>query len=135
MDFINAIILLLNYIFVPALAYGSQLALGAIFVTLIYGILRFANFATGDMMSFGTMVAILFTWYFQSLGISLGLLPTALIAIPFAVVFMALYMLLIDKFVFKYYRISYGIVIYAIIDVLCCIILYARLVSIESLII
>ena len=55
MDFVNAIILLLNYIFIPALTYGSQLALGAIFVTLIYGILRFANFATGDMMSFGTM--------------------------------------------------------------------------------
>ena len=106
MDYINAIVLLLNYIFVPALAYGSQLALGAIFVTLIYGILRFANFATGDMMSFGTMVTILFTWYFQSLGISLGILPTALIAIPFAIIFMAGYMLLIDKFVFKYYRVS-----------------------------
>jgi len=105
-DFLNAIVLLLNYIFVPALAYGSQLALGAIFVTLIYGILRFANFATGDMMSFGTMVAILFTWYFQSLGISLGLLPTALLAIPFAVVFMILYMLTVDKFVFSYYRIK-----------------------------
>jgi len=105
-DFLNAIVLLLNYIFVPALAYGSQLALGAIFVTLIYGILRFANFATGDMMSFGTMVAILFTWYFQSLGISLGVLPTALLAIPFAVVFMILYMLTVDKFVFSYYRIK-----------------------------
>ena len=56
MEFLNAIILLLNYIFMPALTYGSQLALGAIFVTLIYGILRFANFATGDMMAFGTMV-------------------------------------------------------------------------------
>ena len=106
MDYINAIVLLLNYIFVQALAYGSQLALGAIFVTLIYGILRFANFATGDMMSFGTMVTILFTWYFQSLGISLGFLPTALIAIPFAIIFMVGYMLLIDKFVFKYYRVS-----------------------------
>ena len=84
MDFVNAIILLLNYIFVPALAYGSQLALGAIFVTLIYGILRFANFATGDMMSFGTMFVILFTWYFQSVGISLGVFPTALLAIPSA---------------------------------------------------
>ena len=106
MDFLNAITLLLNYIFVPALAYGSQLALGAIFVTLIYGILRFANFATGDMMSFGTMVTILFTWYFQSLGISLGVLPTALLAIPFAIVFMILYMLTVDKFVFSYYRIK-----------------------------
>ena len=77
MDFLNAIILLLNYIFVPALAYGSQLALGAIFVTLIYGILRFANFATGDMMSFGTMFVILFTWYLQSYGINFCLLYTS----------------------------------------------------------
>jgi branched-chain amino acid transport system permease protein len=104
MDLINAIILLLNYIFIPGLTYGSQLALGAIFVTLIYGILRFANFATGDMMSFGTMMTILFTWYFQSLGISLGVLPTALIALPFGILFMILYMLTIDKFIFKYYR-------------------------------
>jgi len=33
-------------------------------------------------------------------------LPTALLAIPFAVVFMILYMLTIDKFVFSYYRIK-----------------------------
>ena len=77
MDFVNAIILLLNYIFIPALTYGSQLALGAIFVTLIYGILRFANFACGDMLSFGSMGTIFFTWYFQSLGISLFVFPTA----------------------------------------------------------
>ena len=106
MDILNAIILLLNYIFVPALAYGSQLALGAIFVTLIYGILRFANFATGDMMALGTMVTILFTWYFQSIGISLGIFPTALIAIPFAIVLTISYMLLVDKFVFRYYRVN-----------------------------
>jgi len=105
-DFLNAIILLLNYVIVPALSYGSQLALGAIFVTLIYGILRFANFATGDMMSFGTMFAVLLTWYFQSLGISLGVLPTALLTIPFAIVMMILYMLTVDKFVFSYYRIK-----------------------------
>ena len=106
MDILNAIILLLNYIFVPALTYGSQLALGAIFVTLIYGILRFANFATGDMMSFGTMFAVLLTYYFQSLGINLGIFPTALITIPFATFMMILYMLTIDKFVFEYYRIK-----------------------------
>ena len=106
MDFVSALLLLLNYIVVPALSYGSQLALGAIFVTLIYGILRFANFATGDMMSFGTMFAVLLTWYFQSLGISLGVLPTALLTIPFAIVMMILYMLTVDKFVFSYYRIK-----------------------------
>ena len=106
MDFLNAIILLLNYTIIPALTYGSQLALGAIFVTLIYGVLRFANFATGDMMSFGTMFAVLLTFYFQSLGISLGVLPTALLTIPLAIVMMILYMLTIDKFVFSYYRIK-----------------------------
>ena len=58
------------------------------------------------MMSFGTMVAILFTWYFQFLGLTLGFLPTALLAIPIAVIFMILYMLTIDKFVFSYYRIK-----------------------------
>ena len=55
-------------------------------------------------MSFGTMFVILFTWYFQSVGISLGVFPTALLAIPFAVIFMVCYMLIIDKFVFRYYR-------------------------------
>ena len=106
MDFLNAIILLLNYTIIPALSYGSQLALGAIFVTLIYGVLRFANFATGDMMSFGTMFAVLLTFYFQSLGINFGILPTALLTIPFAIIMMILYMLSIDKFVFSYYRIK-----------------------------
>ena len=104
MDFLNAIILLLNYLFVPALAYGSQLALGAIFVSLIYGILRFAYFTAGDLMSFGTMFTILFTWYFQYLGISLGFLPTALIAIPFGIIVTIFYVLLKDKLVFSYYR-------------------------------
>ena len=106
MDFLNATILLLNYLFVPALAYGSQLALGAIFVSLIYGILRFAYFTAGDLMSFGTMFTILFTWYFQSLGISLGFLPTALIAIPFGIIVTIFYVLLKDKLVFSYYRIK-----------------------------
>ena len=73
MDFLNAIILLFNYTVLPALTYGSQLALGAIFVTLIYGILRFANFATGDMMSFGTMFSVILTYYLQSIGISFGI--------------------------------------------------------------
>ena len=104
MDFLNAIVLLLNYLFVPALSYGSQLALGAIFVSLIYGILRFAYFTAGDLMSFGTMFTILFTWYFQSLGISLGILPTALLAIPFGVAITILYVLVKDKLVFSYYR-------------------------------
>ena len=106
MEILNALTVLINFTVIPALAYGSQLALGAIFVTLIYAVLRFANFATGDMMSFGTMFAVLLTYYFQTIGINFGFLPTALLTIPFAIIAMIIYMLLIDKFVFSYYRIK-----------------------------
>ena len=105
MDFLNAIIVLLNFTVIPALAYGSQLALGAIFVTLIYAVLRFANFATGDMMSFGTMFAVILTYYFQSLGIGLEFYNSTFNN-SFRHSNDDLYMLIIDKFVFSYYRIK-----------------------------
>ena len=72
MDLLNALVVLANFIIVPALAYGSQLALGALGVTLVYGILRFSNFAHGETMSAGAMFAILFMWLFQSWGISIA---------------------------------------------------------------
>ena len=75
MDILNALVAFLNFVVVPGLAYGAQLALGALGVTLIYGILRFSNFAHGDTMAFGTMVTILVTWWFQSMGISLASCP------------------------------------------------------------
>jgi branched-chain amino acid transport system permease protein len=106
MDFLNALVLIGNFVIVPALTYGSQLALGAIGVTLIYGILRFANFAYGDLMAFGTMISILITWKFQSMGITFGFLPTALLALPFAVVVTIIVSLIFDKYIFEYYRIK-----------------------------
>ncbi len=104
MDFLNAIVALLNFVIIPATAYGAQLALGALGVTLIYGILRFSNFAHGDGMAFGTMVTILFTWWFQSMGITLGPLPTALLALPFGIAGAALLMLGTDRLVYRFYR-------------------------------
>ncbi|WP_417208762.1 branched-chain amino acid ABC transporter permease [Antarctobacter sp.] len=104
MDFLNAIVALSNFVLIPAMTYGSQLALGALGVTLIYGILRFSNFAHGDTMAFGTMVVILFTWLFQSWGISLGPLPTALLAIPFGIAGTAALMLITDRGIYRFYR-------------------------------
>ena len=103
-DILNAIVALSNYVLIPAVAYGSQLALGALGVTLIYGILRFSNFAHGDTMAFGAMVTILFTWLFQSWGISLGPLPTALLAIPLGIAATAAILLTTDKLVYQFYR-------------------------------
>jgi len=104
MDTLNALVALLNYVIIPATSYGSQLALGALGVTLIYGILRFSNFAHGDTMAFGTAIAILFTWLFQSMGIGLGPLPTALLALPFAIAVTAALLLLTDRAVYRFYR-------------------------------
>ena len=105
-DVLNSIVVLLNYIFIPGLSYGSQLALGALGVSFIYAILRFANFSHGEFMSFGAMITILFTWLFQSYGITLGLLPTALLAIPFAIGATILLSLATNRLVFRYYRIT-----------------------------
>lgn len=103
-NLLNALVLLSNFVIIPALAYGSQLALGALGVTLIYGILRFSNFAHGEIMSFGTMVAILFMWWFQSMGISIDPLPTVLLALPFAIIVTIFMVLAADRSIFAYYR-------------------------------
>ncbi len=104
MDFLNAIVALANYVLVPGIAYGSQLALGALGVTLIYGILRFSNFAHGDTMAFGAMVTVLLTWWFQSMGVSLGPLPTALLALPFGILGCIGLLLVTDRVVYRFYR-------------------------------
>jgi len=104
MDFLNGLVTFLNFVFVPGLAYGAQLALGALGATLIYGILRFSNFAHGDTMAFGTMVVILATWGFQSAGISFGVLPTALLALPFGIAVTALFLLGTDRVIYRYHR-------------------------------
>ncbi len=104
MDLLNAIVALSNFVIIPAMAYGSQLALGALGVTLIYGILRFSNFAHGDTMAFGAMVTVLVTWLFQSWGVSLGPLPTALLALPFGILGCMALVLTTDRVVYRFYR-------------------------------
>ena len=104
MDMLNALVAFTNFVFVPAVAYGAQLAIGALGVTLVYGILRFSNFAHGDTMAFGTMITILFTWWFQSMGIGFGPLPTALLALPIGIALTALFVLGTDRLVYRFYR-------------------------------
>ncbi|MFC0342315.1 branched-chain amino acid ABC transporter permease [Paracoccus niistensis] len=104
MDMLNALVAILNFVVIPAAAYGAQLALGALGVTLIYGILRFSNFAHGDTMAFGTALVILLTWGLQALGIGFGPLPTALLALPLGIALTAALALLTDRWVYRHYR-------------------------------
>ena len=104
MEPLNALVALANFVFVPATAYGAQLALGALGVTLVYGILRFSNFAHGDTMAFGAMITILVTWALQGAGVAFGPLPTALLALPAGIVATALLLLATDRVVYRFYR-------------------------------
>ena len=104
MDYINAITLFTNYIFIPGLSYGCQLALGALGITIVYTVLRFSNFAHGEFMSFGAMISILVMWYFQDVGISIHPLPTIILALPISIILTIIFCLLIDNFCFSYYR-------------------------------
>lgn len=106
MDLLNALVALANYVIIPGLAYGSQLALGALGITLIYGVLRFSNFAHGDTMAFGATLSILGTWWLQSMGVSFGVLPTALLALPFSILGCIALILITDGAVYRFYRVQ-----------------------------
>jgi len=72
------------------LVLGSILSLGAIGVSLTFGILRFANFAHGDFMAMGAYFAftfmVLLQWpFWPSLGLACGLTVLAVLAVDWLV--------------------------------------------------
>lgn len=101
---LNAVVVITNFAIIPGLAYGSQLALGALGVTLVFAVLRFSNFAHGETMSFGAMIAIFTTWGLQSAGVSIAPLPTALLAIPAAILATIVFVLGTDRVIYRFYR-------------------------------
>jgi len=92
----NEFIFFLNKVIISGATLGSVYALGAVGVTLIFGILRFAHFAHGDMMTLGAFISFMLVGVFQSLGIQTPL-PTGFIVLPFAMAITAGLALGIDK--------------------------------------
>jgi len=71
------------------LSLGAIYALGAVGLTLVYGILKLVNFAHGDFLTFGAYMAYLVnvTWGLPlALGILFAMLTTALLGIGFELV-------------------------------------------------
>ena len=60
MDFLNGIVALLNFVIIPATAYGSQLALGALGVTMGSNGVNIANFTLGRSDKGGDAIALLY---------------------------------------------------------------------------
>jgi branched-chain amino acid transport system permease protein len=93
----NELIFFFNNVIVAGVVLGSIYAVGAIGVTLIFGILRFAHFAHGDMMTMGAFIAFLLMAAFQAMGIGVPFLPTGFLVLPIAMVLTAILALGLDK--------------------------------------
>lgn len=53
---------LVNYYLIPGLVIGSIYALGAVGISMIFGILRFAHFAHGDLMTLAAYATLATVW-------------------------------------------------------------------------
>lgn len=97
----------INFYFIPGLVLGCIYALGAIGVTLTFGILRFANFAHGEVMMIGAFL----TWTFMDVMIASGVALHPLVAaIPAVIVAVAL-SVLVDRTFYRPFRKSAPIIV------------------------
>lgn len=96
-----------NYYFIPGLVLGCIYALGAIGITLTFGILRFANFAHGEVMVIGAFL----TWSFMALAGEAGLALHPLIAAIPAIAITIPIVLAVDYRFYKPFRASETIII------------------------
>lgn len=82
----------INFYLIPGLALGAVYALGAIGISMIFGILRFAHFAHGDVMSLGAYGTLTAVWV-------LGLHP--LLVLPAGVALAIAAALLVDRVFYR----------------------------------
>ncbi len=80
---------------------GSIISLGAIGVSLIFGILRFAHFAHGDFMTLGAYLA-----FVGVVGLNLPMIAV----FPFALAGMGLVAVVIDRTIYRFMRSSSPII-------------------------
>ena len=93
----NELIFFFNTVLVSGVVLGSIYAIGAIGVTLIFGILRFAHFAHGDMMTMGAFIAFLLALGFTAIGLTTPLVPTGVLVLPIAMAIAAAIAMGFDK--------------------------------------
>jgi len=92
----NELVFFFNTVLISGVVLGSIYAIGAIGVTLIFGILRFAHFAHGDMMTMGGFIAFLLATAAAAMGI-VAPVPIGFLVLPVAMVIAAVLALGIDK--------------------------------------
>jgi branched-chain amino acid transport system permease protein len=93
---VTELIFFINQVVIAGAVLGSIYALGAIGITLIFGILRFAHFAHSELMTGGAFMAFLLASLFAAWGIHAPI-PMGFVVLPIAMVLGAIFALGIDK--------------------------------------
>ncbi|KPQ18820.1 branched-chain amino acid ABC transporter permease [Halomonas sp. HL-93] len=96
----NELVFFINNVVIAGSVTGAIYAIGAIGVTLVFSIMRFAHFAHADMMTFGAFMVLILTTAFPGVGMSLGV-PTAILMLPIAMLLTACLAVGIDKAFYK----------------------------------
>jgi branched-chain amino acid transport system permease protein len=82
----------INFYLIPAITLGSIYALGAVGISMIFGILRFAHFAHGDVMTIGAYGVLTALWFIP--------LPPLLL-LPFGMALAIVAALAVDHFFYR----------------------------------
>ncbi|MEQ8589548.1 MAG: branched-chain amino acid ABC transporter permease [Roseitalea porphyridii] len=82
----------INLYLVPGLTIGSVYALGAVGISMIFGILRFAHFAHGDLMTIGAYGVLTAVWF-------IPIHP--LLLLPFGMALAIVAALAVDRFFYR----------------------------------
>ncbi len=82
----------LNFYLIPALTLGAIYALGAVGISMIFGILRFAHFAHGDVMTLGAYGTLTAVWLIP--------LPPLLL-LPFGIALAIAATLVVDRLFYR----------------------------------
>ncbi|WP_422384625.1 branched-chain amino acid ABC transporter permease [Roseibium album] len=82
----------INFYLFPALTIGSIYALGAVGISMIFGILRFAHFAHGDLMTLGT---------YGILAVAALMPVNPLLLVPFGMALTVFAALFVDRYFYR----------------------------------
>ncbi len=96
----NELISFLNSGVVVSVANGAAYAMGAIGVTMVFSILRFAHFAHGELMTLGAFFTLALVEAVPGLGPAIGL-PTGFVVLPAAMALTAVAAIGLDGMFYK----------------------------------
>ncbi len=96
----SELVFFINKVIIAGSIISCIYALGAIGATLVFGILRFAHFAHGDIMTVSAFFALLLAPLFANFSPIVGL-PSGFLAIPLTIVLTAVLVIFLDRLFYK----------------------------------